>query len=136
VDDKTQATFPAFTPQAPMFTGETEQVEATAPETTKPKRRSTRTKAPPKTPARATPKPRGQRRTMPATGAPEAVTPKKARKVRQPKGLKLDLATALSIASNLKEDDVHLLGQIADALKAQSKRSRVAIVTALVKLFG
>ena len=139
MDDPTKQTFPPFEPGAiaPMFTGETEHPASGAAQGTKPKRKSRKTPAPVTTrPAKTTGRPRGQRRTMPSGVAPEAAAPKKARKVRQPKGLKLDLATALSIASNLKEDDVHLLGQIADALKAQSKRSRVAIVTALAKLFG
>jgi hypothetical protein len=131
VDDKTQATFPEFKPQpTPMFE---DKVETTAPAITGPGRgRKVRNS---QAPAKTKGKPRGQRRTMPATTPTEA--PKKAtRKPRQVKGIKLDLATALTIASGLKETDVHLLGQIADVLKAQSKRSREAILAALAKLFG
>ena len=73
-------------------------------------------------------------RQTPAEGT--AATPKRTRKTRQPRSVKIDLAVAVQAMAGLKEDDAAIVAVIAERLNTLPKRSRGRIVAALARMFG
>lgn len=148
MDDKTIATFPDFKPQPAMFEGQTSAPEPSTP--TPPETGKKRRGRPPRTTAPDTPtanvqgraktsrkgRPRGQRRTMPAsvTETTPTSTPKK--RGRKP-GVTRQMQVAVSALPalvGLKPDELSALLQFADAIKVFGKRGRERIATALGRL--
>ncbi len=58
------------------------------------------------------------------------------RKPRQPRAMKIDMTTALSVAAGLKDADAQMLGHLSGVLQGANKKSRQKIVAALGKLFA
>lgn len=156
MDDATKQTFPEFKPQSPMFEGTTETQSPPATptiptngETGKPKRKYTRrapaSPSPAKTSRRG--KPRGARRTMPATvlqpGPVAQVAAvvergeqrRRGRKAKQPRPLMVPIGL-LPELGGMKTEDASLLMSLIGNLQTTNKRSRTRIVAALGKLFG
>lgn len=66
----------------------------------------------------------------------QAERQKRTRRPRQPRAMKIDMATALSVASGLKETDAQMLSHLSGVLQGANKKSRQKIVAALGKLFA
>lgn len=106
-----------------------------APTDTPPKRKSSR-KKPPGAAKAAEPAQEKVVAPKPEKAPRKPKAAKLARKAgKTPKAFKLDLGTAMAIASNLSVDEVSYVTRLVDMLQPLAKKSRARVVEALGKLF-
>lgn len=140
----TQQTFPDFKPAAPMFEGSVEKpTETPTPPATgkrkpgRPRKPASQATTAPDTPTLKTErkgKPRGKRRTMPASVTETTPAQKRTRKAVTAKRQAMISRDAFAIVKELKENEFHLTMQIADAINVLPKKARARVASALVKL--
>lgn len=128
-------TFQPFVPPAPMF----EEGKAALPPPPVHEKKARKKRSP--IAARATKKAKREARHARVDATP--VTPfnmpkpatKKARKAKQPRALKLDVATAMAISAELKPTDFKVFESVVETLQAINKAVRARVLAAGGRVF-